>query len=146
MQTKSQQAKARADIAAKITTTLPTKDRYEGLSKELREELQALLQLDIEQVKARTPEQHKAAFRVMERALTSGGKGVAETGEAAAFAQADANKDKLLNLKEYVGYVEKESAAKTVRREPGIERTKEQNEAMYAALNKITPGTDGVSL
>ena len=70
-----------AKSQAKATTTLP-KDRYEGLTKELREELQTLLQIDIEQVKARTPEQHKAAFRVMERALTAGGKGVADTQQA----------------------------------------------------------------
>ena len=33
-----------------------------------------------------------------------------------------------------------------MRREPDIERTKEQHAAMYAALNKITPDKEGVSL
>ena len=52
----------------------------------------------------------------------------------------------MLDLKEYLGFVEKEAAARTIRREPGIERTKEQHEAMFVVLNKISAGTDGVSL
>ena len=81
------------------------------LTKELKEELIPLLQVDIEQVKARTPEQHKAAFKAMERAMKPGSNAANDAQLAVRFGGADANKDKLLDLKEYLAFQEKERAA-----------------------------------
>ena len=116
------------------------------LTKELKEELVPLLQVDIEQVKARTPEQHKAAFKAMERAMKPGSNAATDAQLAARFGGADANKDKLLDLKEYLAFQEKERAAQLIRREPGIDRTREQHTAMFNVLNKITEDVDGLSL
>ena len=58
---------------------------------------------------------------------------------------ADANKDKLLNFEEYLTFIEKEEASKKVRRDPAVARTREQHEEMFNAINKVTPGVDGVS-
>lgn len=83
----------------------------------------------------------------MERTLKSGisRAGVAYTQFNAHFHGADANKDKLLNFEEYLVFVEKENASKKIRREPIIEKTNEDHQAMFDALNKITADVDGVS-
>lgn len=61
------------------------------------------------------------------------------------FTEADEDKDEQLNLAEYLSFVEKCEAEKSSRGEPSVPKTKEQNEAMFNVLNKITPTAEGVS-
>ena len=83
----------------KETTNSPAGGAF---SKELKEELIKLLQVDIDHFKSRTEEQHEAACRAMERRTTTQGRSIAETQFNAHFVVADANKDKLLNFEEYL--------------------------------------------
>ena len=114
---------------------------------ELKDEFDGLLKNDIAQIRTRTREQNAFVMGQMQMNARTGASraGIAATQFNAHFVAADANKDKLLNFEEYLVFMEKEKASRKIRREPEIERTKEQLQAMFDALNKITPGADGVS-
>ena len=63
------------------------------------------------------------------------GRKLAEVEYNTQFVTSDANKDKLLNLEEYLDFMEKQDAAKKGRNEPVVQRTKEEHEAMFNAIN-----------
>ena len=62
------------------------------------------------------------------------------------FTRCDANKDGLLQLDEYLVYVELYRSTKTERGEPLTPMTEEEHVAVHSAINLITPGTDGISM
>ena len=95
------------------------------ITKELKTELNTLLEIDVRQIKGRTSEQHQAACKALEKALSNGSRGVIDTQFSANFAAADQDKDKLLNFNEYLDFIEKEKASRKLRREPEIDRTRE---------------------
>ena len=95
------------------------------ITKDLKTEFNKLLEIDLNQIKGRTKEQHAAACRALEKSMATGSRGVLDTQFSAHFTASDANKDKLLDLEEYLVFVEKEKASRAIRREPEIERTRE---------------------
>ena len=52
----------------------------------------------------------------------------------------------MLNLAEFLDAAERFRRAKEERQEPDTVRTEAQSSAYYAAINKVTPEVDGVSL
>ena len=81
----------------------------------------------------------------MERRQPSGRKAAGEEFRRL-FAEADADKDRRLNLAEWLSFVEKSEAAKGARGEPSGANSQEYATATFNVLNKVTPGTAGVSM
>lgn len=96
-------------------------------------------------IKKWTRKQWDASRKFERERQTPAGREAASEEFKKLFAEADEDNDELLNLAEYLSFVEKSEAAKAARGEPSVAKTEESNTTFFNILNQITESTDGIS-
>ena len=142
---------SRADIAAAVkyaSSYVIGSLRFpaNGLTEEIKGELDKLMDEEAAAIKKWTKAQREASRRVERERTTPAGREAAVEEFKKLFAEADADKDARLNLEEWLSFVEKSEAAKATRGEPSTPKTKEYHTATFNVLNKMTPASEGVSM
>ena len=109
----------------------------ELLTPEIKADLDALVQSDVDQILTWTPEILAQAAQFDSVRQKGQGRERARQEFKRIFEDADADKNGLLNLGEFMDAHERFKAAKVERGEPDTDRSEAQTQTYYNAINKI---------